>query len=37
MSMPPRANWEYNLEFAAGSEEAETLAFLKKTHDFIKR
>jgi coproporphyrinogen III oxidase len=36
MSMPPRANWEYNLELEEGSEEAETLVFLKKTHEFIK-
>jgi coproporphyrinogen III oxidase len=34
MSMPPRANWEYNLELEEGSEEAETLAFLRKTHEF---
>lgn len=37
MSMPPRANWEYNLELEEGSEEAETLAFLRKTHEFIKK
>jgi coproporphyrinogen III oxidase len=35
MSMPPRANWEYNLEVEKGSEEAETLAFLKQTHEFV--
>jgi coproporphyrinogen III oxidase len=34
MSMPPRANWEYNLELEEESEEAETLAFLRKTHEF---
>lgn len=35
MSMPPRANWEYNLELDATSEEGQTIAFLKKTHNFI--
>jgi coproporphyrinogen III oxidase len=34
MSMPPRANWEYNLELEEESEEAETLAFLRETHEF---
>jgi coproporphyrinogen III oxidase len=37
MSMPPRANWEYNLELEEGSEEARTLAFLRETHEFIKK
>jgi len=37
MSMPPRANWEYNLTMAPGSEEENTVAFLKRTHDFIKQ
>jgi coproporphyrinogen III oxidase len=37
MSMPPRANWEYNLELEEGSEEAKTLAFLRETHEFIKK
>ncbi len=37
MSMPPRANWEYNLELEEGSDEAETRAFLRKTHEFIKK
>mgnify|MGYP000529421149 CR=1 FL=1 len=36
MSMPPRANWEYNLTVNPGSEEAETIAFLKQTHTFIE-
>lgn len=35
MSMPPSANWEYNLELDATSEEGQTIAFLKKTHNFI--
>ncbi|MEY4289524.1 MAG: hypothetical protein RLZZ30_1612 [Bacteroidota bacterium] len=34
MSMPPRANWEYNLQLERDSEEAQTLAFLHKTHAF---
>jgi coproporphyrinogen III oxidase len=34
MSMPPRANWEYNLELEEESEEAETLTFLREIHEF---
>jgi len=34
MSMPPRANWEYNRQLAEDSEEAQTLAFLQKIHEF---
>ena len=30
MSLPPQANWEYNFEPKEGSEEAKTLALLKK-------
>lgn len=34
MSMPPRANWEYNVELNESSEEQQTLAFLQKTHEY---
>lgn len=34
MSMPPRANWIYNQEPSPGSEELETLNFLKEFHEF---
>ena len=36
MSMPPVANWVYNYEAAAGSEEAKTLSLLKKDIDWTK-
>ncbi len=34
MSMPPMANWVYNQEPAAGSEEQKTLSFLRAFHEF---
>ena len=34
MSMPPQAQWFYNLQPDAESEEATTLAFLKKGIDW---
>ena len=34
MSMPPMANWVYNQEPAAGSEEQKTLSFLRSFHEF---
>jgi coproporphyrinogen III oxidase len=37
MSMPPRANWGYNLALESSSEEAKTIAFLKETHEFSKK
>lgn len=36
MSMPPVANWVYNYEAAAGSEEAKTISLLKKDIDWTK-
>lgn len=36
MSMPPVANWVYNYEAAAGSEEEKTLNLLKKDIDWVK-
>lgn len=35
MSLPPQANWAYNLVPEAGSKEAETTAFLKKGLDWV--
>ncbi|WP_207425316.1 oxygen-dependent coproporphyrinogen oxidase [Pedobacter sp. SYSU D00535] len=34
MSLPPQANWEYNYQPAAGSEEEKTLSLLKKGIDW---
>jgi coproporphyrinogen III oxidase len=34
MSMPPMANWVYNQEPAAGSEEQKTLSFLRAFYEF---
>ena len=34
MSMPPMANWVYNQEPKAGSEEQKTLSFLRVFHEF---
>ena len=34
MSMPPVANWEYNFEPNANSEEQKTLSFLRDFHDY---
>jgi coproporphyrinogen III oxidase len=35
MSLPPTANWVYNFEPEAGSQEADTLALLKQGMDWI--
>ena len=35
MSLPPQANWEYNMIPVAGSPEAATLALLKKGIDWV--
>lgn len=35
MSLPPVVNWDYNVQVAEGSEEAKTLAVLKKGIDWI--
>jgi coproporphyrinogen III oxidase len=35
MSMPPTAQWAYNLKPAAGSPEAETLNWLRKGVDWV--
>ncbi|TCC90458.1 oxygen-dependent coproporphyrinogen oxidase [Pedobacter frigiditerrae] len=35
MSLPPTAKWNYNPQVAAGSEEEETLNFLKKGIDWV--
>lgn len=35
MSLPPLANWEYDFKTEENSREADTLAALKKTHDWV--
>ncbi|HAW72437.1 MAG TPA: coproporphyrinogen III oxidase, partial [Flavobacteriales bacterium] len=35
MSMPPQANWAYNYEVIAGSNEAQTQGQLKKGKDWL--
>jgi len=35
MSLPPEANWTYDFKAAAGSKEAETLAWLKARPDWL--
>jgi coproporphyrinogen III oxidase len=35
MSLPPMANWEYQYEAIAGSEEAETLEWLGKITSYL--
>lgn len=36
MSLPPQANWDYNVVPEKGSPEADTLAWLKKDIDWVK-
>ena len=35
MSLPPRVRWDYNVEPAAGSQEAKLIAVLKEPIDWI--
>lgn len=35
MSLPPMAEWEYNLQVEAGSAEAQTLDYLKSVHQYF--